>query len=470
MQEDLTILVQNITKTYRLYKNHSDRVKEAFHPFNKKYHTAFDAIKNVSFEVRAGETFGIIGRNGSGKSTLLQIICRILEPTNGSIEVKGRIGAILDLGAGFNPEYTGRQNVFMKAAILGYKQDEIKNRFHDIESFADIGEFIDQPVKMYSSGMYLRLAFAIATSIDAEVLVIDEALAVGDIFFRQRCYRRLEELRKKGVAIVLVSHAMTEVEQFCNRALLLNHGKAYFLGSANEAVKTYYLIDQNQCNEFNATAKTSTVLKSSSPAHHHEIWPNSDAFIDITNSVQISNGWAKCTAVGICDGNYNPCSTFRQGDTARFFYEFELLRNIEVPIGGIVLHSDKGVIVHGKSTLEYGSDVPMQATMGDRVRFEQKIDLEIAVGEYSFEVGLATISAKNYNNIKKLTHDELNTKFLRLCNLPSVGSFAIIFRNIGNSVQLLHHGIANLRGDCKVTVLNQIYINKYDSKQHNQKE
>ena len=463
-------MVQNITKTYRLYKNHSDRVKEAFHPFNKKYHTVFDAIKNVSFEVRAGETFGIIGRNGSGKSTLLQIICRILEPTKGSIEVKGRVGAILDLGAGFNPEYTGRQNVFMKGAILGYKQDEIKNRFHDIESFADIGEFIDQPVKMYSSGMYLRLAFAIATSIDAEVLVIDEALAVGDIFFRQRCYRRLEELRKKGVAIVLVSHAMTEVEQFCNRALLLNHGKVYFIGSANEAVKTYYMIDQNQYNEFNATVKTSTALKSSSPAHHYGIWPKSDEFIDISNSVQISNGWAKCTAVVICDNNYNPCRTFRQGETARFLYEFELLHDIEVPIGGIVFHNDKGITVHGKSTLEYGADVPKQASIGDRIRFEQNIDLEIALGEYTFEVGLATISNKDFDNIRQLSHDELNTRFIRLCNLPTAGSFSIIFRNTGNPVQLLHHGIANLRGDCKVTVLNQSHINKYDSKQNNQKE
>ena len=351
----------------------------------------------------------------------------------------------------------------MKGAILGYKQDEIKERFHDIESFADIGEFIDQPVKMYSSGMYLRLAFSIATSIDAEVLVIDEALAVGDIFFRQRCYRRLEELRERGVSIVLVSHAMTEVEQFCNRALLLNHGKAYFLGSANEAVKTFYLIDQNQYNEFSATVKSSTALKSSPPAHHFGIWPKNDAFIDISNSVQISNGWAKCTAVVVCDNNFNPCSTFRQGETARFFYEFELLHDIEVPIGGIVLHNDKGITVHGKSTIEYGTDVPKQASMGDRIRFEQKIDLEIALGEYTFEVGLNTINNKDFNNVSQLTHEELSTRFIRLCNLPTAGSFSIIFRNTGNPVQLLHHGIANLRGDCKVTLLNHSHINKYDA-------
>jgi len=456
MQKDIAILVQNITKAYRLYKNHSDRVKEAFHPFKKKYHTAFEALKNVSFEVKKGETFGIIGRNGSGKSTLLQIICRILEPTEGAMEVNGKVGAILDLGAGFNPEYTGRQNVYMKGAIIGYKQDEIKKRFNDIESFANIGEFIDQPVKMYSSGMYLRLAFSIATSIDADVLVIDEAMAVGDVFFRQKCYRRLEELRERGVAIVLVSHAMTEVEQFCSRALLLNRGKAYFVGSAIEAVKKYYLIDQNQNNEFiNTKPKIVKALNASSATQTCEIWSKSDVFIDISNSVQISNGWAKCTAVGICDENNNPCRIFRQGGRARFFYEFELLHDIEVPIGGIVLHSDKGITVHGKSTLEYASDVPMQATTGDRIRFEQTIDLEIAVGEYTFEVGFATISGKEYNNIKQLTHDEINAKFIRLCILPSAGSFSIVFRNKGNGVQLLHHGIANLKGDCKVTLLHQ---------------
>ena len=455
MQENLAISVQEVTKVYHLYKSHSDRVKEAFHPFKKKYHTVFDAIKNVSFEVRAGETFGIIGRNGSGKSTLLQIVCRILEPTSGIVEVNGKIGAILDLGAGFNPEFTGRQNVFMKGAILGYKQDEIKRRFHEIETFADIGKFIDQPLKMYSSGMYLRLAFAIATNIDADVLVIDEALAVGDVFFRQKCYKRLEELRKKGIAIVLVSHAITEVEQFCNRTLLLNQGKACFVGAANEAVKKYYLMDQDPHDEFNTTDKNLKTLITSSHTPTCEIWPRSYVFIDISNSVQISNGWAKCTAVGIFDENFNPCSTFRQGDTANFIYEFELLHNIEVPVGGVVLHSDKGITVHGKSTIEYGSDVPMQVSMGDRIRFEQKIDLEIAVGEYTFEVGLAAISVKNYNNIEQLTHEELHTKFIRLCNLPTAGSFAIIFRNTGNTVQLLHHGIANLRGDCKVTLLHQ---------------
>ena len=225
MNEYTVIDVKNLTKTYHLYKRHSDRVKETFHPFRKKYHRPFNALKNVSVHINKGETFGIIGRNGSGKSTLLQIICGILQPTLGKVEVKGRISALLELGAGFNPEFTGRQNVYIKSAMLGLKREEIDARFSDIADFSEIGDFLEQPVKTYSSGMYVRLAFAIAISVDPDILVIDEALAVGDAAFQYKCFRRFEELRKIGTTILFVTHSVGAVKKLCNRAIWLHDGK-----------------------------------------------------------------------------------------------------------------------------------------------------------------------------------------------------------------------------------------------------
>ena len=203
MNKDIAISVKNITKTYKLYDSHADRVKEAFHPFRKKYHHTFNALSDVSFEVKKGETFGIIGRNGSGKSTLLQIICGILQTTSGSVEVNGRVSALLELGTGFNPEFTGRQNVYINGSILGLSHEEIEIRFDDIAAFADIGEFIDQPVKTYSSGMYVRLAFAVAISVEPDILIVDEALSVGDINFRNKCMKRIRALKDLEPSILI---------------------------------------------------------------------------------------------------------------------------------------------------------------------------------------------------------------------------------------------------------------------------
>jgi len=199
--------------------------KETFHPFRKKYHRSFNALEDISIHVNRSETFGIIGRNGSGKSTLLQIICGILQPTSGKVDVKGRISALLELGAGFNPEFTGRQNVYIKSAILGLKRDEIEARFDDILAFSEIGDFLDQPVKTYSSGMYVRLAFAIAINVDPKILVIDEALAVGDAAFQYKCFRHFEQMQRNGTTILFVTHDVGAIKKLCNRAIWIHEGR-----------------------------------------------------------------------------------------------------------------------------------------------------------------------------------------------------------------------------------------------------
>jgi lipopolysaccharide transport system ATP-binding protein len=240
MEDNIALDIRELTKTFKLFNNHTERVKESFHPFRKKYHRPFNAVTNVSFKVRKGETVGIVGRNGSGKSTLLQIICGILQPSAGSVSVHGRVSAILALGAGFNPEFTGRENVFINGAILGLHRAEIESRLGSIVSFADIGDFFDQPVKTYSSGMYVRLAFAIAVSVEPDILVVDEALAVGDEMFQRKCFGRIRAIRENGGTILFVSHAAGSVVELCDRAVLLDRGELILEGTPKFVVGKYH--------------------------------------------------------------------------------------------------------------------------------------------------------------------------------------------------------------------------------------
>jgi lipopolysaccharide transport system ATP-binding protein len=438
---------QRLGKMYRLYARAHDRLKDSlFWRFGRTYGREFWALRDVSFELRRGETLGVIGRNGSGKSTLLQLLSGVLQPTVGQLSIRGRVAALLELGSGFNPEFTGRENVFLNGAILGIGRAEMQERFDEIAAFADIGDFMDQPVKLYSSGMFVRLAFAVSTSVDADVLVIDEALAVGDVFFRQKCYRRLERLREQGVAIVLVSHAMTDVEQFCDRALLLVHGRTAFLGPSAEAVKEYYL------RQTLDSQPRAAELASSHAGPAVFAWPASDVLTDVSGAPQVSRGAARCTAVAVCDAGGRPRYAFEQGETASFLYEFELAEDIEVPVAGVVLRTDKAVIAHGKSTLEYGSEVPMAVRAGTRLRFRQDVQLGLAVGEYTFEVGLVSLPLSAYQARSTLTHEELSSQYRWLCSVPAAGSFAVIPRTRGKPVQLLHHGVADLPGSCSVAV------------------
>ncbi len=246
MSDDIAIKVDGLSKCYHIYDTPRDRLKQFVMPRlqrlignqPKQYFREFWAIKDVSFEVKKGETVGIIGRNGSGKSTLLQIICGTLSPTGGSVDTRGRIAALLELGSGFNPEFTGRENVYMNASVLGLTNEEIDARFNDIVAFADIGDFIEQPVKTYSSGMMVRLAFAVIAHVDADILVVDEALAVGDAFFTQKCMRFLRGFMKKGT-VLFVSHDTASIRNLCNYAVWLEKGQVIQEGAPKEVCELY---------------------------------------------------------------------------------------------------------------------------------------------------------------------------------------------------------------------------------------
>lgn len=243
MPSDIVISARNLTKAYRLFGHPGDRVKQFLSLGMKRYHREFTALRDVSFDVRRGEMLGIVGRNGSGKSTLLQLVCGILKPTAGSISVNGRVSALLELGAGFNPEFTGRENAYFQGALMGLSAAQMDERYDDIAAFADIGDFIDQPVRTYSSGMFLRLAFAVAVHVDPEILVVDEALAVGDAAFQGKCFARIGRLRAAGCTIVFVSHDMGAIIAHCDRAILLERGRMALAGSPKEAADRYLAND-----------------------------------------------------------------------------------------------------------------------------------------------------------------------------------------------------------------------------------
>ena len=255
-KKDIAIGVYNIGKMYKLYANPKDRFKESLGFTKKKCYQEKYALNNVSFEVKKGETVGIIGTNGSGKSTILKIITGVLNPTEGELTINGRISALLELGAGFNMEYPGIENIYLNGAMIGYSKEEIDARLDDILKFADIGDYIYQPVKTYSSGMFVRLAFAVAINIDPEILIVDEALSVGDVFFQAKCYRKFEEFKKMGKTILFVSHDLGSVNKYCDRVVLLNNGVKLKEGKPAEIIDIYKKLLVNQMDDNNAFIKT----------------------------------------------------------------------------------------------------------------------------------------------------------------------------------------------------------------------
>lgn len=239
MQNEIVISVSDVSKKFRLFASSRERFIEALHPLRKRYHREFWALQGVSFGVARGEIVGVLGRNGSGKSTLLQIICSVMQPTSGSISVNGKVSALLELGAGFNPEFTGRENVILNGAIMGFSRDEMLEKMPLIEAFAEIGEHFDQPVKTYSSGMFVRVAFAAAVHVEPQILIVDEALSVGDAKFQHRCFQRIREFMDRGKTILFVSHSVDTVLRLCTRGLVMEGGRLCYDGPVVEAVNLY---------------------------------------------------------------------------------------------------------------------------------------------------------------------------------------------------------------------------------------
>ena len=452
LDPNIAIYVKNLFKSYRLYNSNLDRVKEIFNPLRRKYHHDFLALNDVSFEIQKGETVGIIGKNGSGKSTLLKILTGVLTPTSGIVTVNGRISALLELGAGFNPEMTGYENIYFNGMLMGYSRESMDASFDEILSFADIGEFIYQPVKTYSSGMFIRLAFSVATNVAPELFIVDEALSVGDVFFQQKCYAKLKKMKDSGVTILFVTHGMNDVVQYCQKSLLLDDNKLVYFGSASESVKRYLLLQQKKRLEVfkeNLEMNVPKVdMQPQSSSLEKFVWPEDTELADLAGVDEVSSGIAHCSGFAICNESARSSRCFNVGDVMSIYCEFTVDSSIEVPIAGFMIKNEQNIIVHGKNTLQYNNlALPYYVLEKGIVRFRFDVTLDIACGDYTLDAGLATITKKDYDDRIYFNFSHTQAQVLRLCHMTSVAKFTLIQKaDLSQDYGAIHSGISALKG------------------------
>jgi len=343
--DNLAISVENISKTYKLYGKPVDRLKESLHVLKKKYHTDYFALKDVSFQIGRGEIFGIIGLNGAGKSTLLKIITGVLTQSEGSVVRNGRIAALLELGAGFNPEYTGLENIYLNGTMMGYSKEEVDNKLESVLEFADIGEFIYQPVKTYSSGMFARLAFSVSINIDPEILIVDEALSVGDVFFQAKCYKKFEEFKNGGKTILFVSHDLGSIIKYCDRAILLNKGMVYKIGTASEIVDEYkkIMVQGNSVSDLGG--------KDSNYAAYSKDNRYKDSLIINDKFIEYGNGKAEIIDYAILNDEDVVTNKILKDKVFKIRIVVQFNDNVKEPIFAFTIKDVKGTEIAGTNTM-----------------------------------------------------------------------------------------------------------------------
>lgn len=339
----IAVRVDSVSKQYRIYDRPADRLKETLTRGHWKAHREFWALKDVSFEVEAGTTTGIIGPNGSGKSTLLQIITGTLEPTHGSVSIEGRVAALLELGAGFNPEFTGIENIFMNAALMGFSKAETENLLPEIASFAEIGDFIYQPLKMYSSGMHVRLAFAAAIAVQPQILIIDEALAVGDAVFQHRCTRRIKEMQENGTTILFVSHDPSAVRALCNRAILLNQGQKIAEGTPSDVLNRYQKIIMARQQAYEANLKVAEESTTASEFMERKTTPLSYVY-------RHGDHTAEVLQVELLDGSLHPVELVETGEPVAIRIVYVAHEDLDDVVCGFLIRNRHGIHVYGTNT------------------------------------------------------------------------------------------------------------------------
>lgn len=379
---ETAIRVADVTKIYKLYDNPKDRLKESLGLTRKKCYQEHYALNHINFEVKKGETVGIIGTNGSGKSTMLKLITGVLTPSSGEIRVDGRISALLELGAGFNMEYTGIENIYLNGTMIGFSRNEIDEKMQEILDFADIGEFVHQPVKSYSSGMFVRLAFAVAININPEILIVDEALSVGDVFFQAKCYRKFEEFKQQGKTILFVSHDLGSITKYCDRAILLNKGEKIFEGTPKETVDIYkkVLVNQFEPSELETDEDANDITKFSKDKD----WKKS---IQVNPElIEYGEKSAEIIDYALLDENGLITNTFMKGTVFSVRMKIQAHKEVKEPIFAFTIKNLQGIELTGTNTTYEKVQVPPMEP-GDirEVTFTQRLDLQ--GGEYLVSLG-----------------------------------------------------------------------------------
>ncbi|MES2502160.1 MAG: ABC transporter ATP-binding protein [Pseudomonadota bacterium] len=415
---DTAIRVQNLSKCFQIYDTPRDRLKQFILPrVNrfagreiKQYFREFWALKDVSFEIKKGETVGIVGRNGSGKSTLLQLICGTLNPTSGSVQTNGRIAALLELGSGFNPEFTGRENVYMNAAVLGLNKAEVDARFDDIAAFADIGQFIEQPVKTYSSGMMVRLAFAVAINVDPEILIVDEALSVGDELFQRKCFSRIEVIRANGATILFVSHSGAQIIQLCDRALLLDSGELLMSNAPRKIVGNYHKLISAPSEKRSSIRAQIQVLNQASnelnmqrasgeqaePIVNNDLEDYYDPFLKPTSTIIYESHGAYIESPRVLTITGERVNNLLQGNHYRYVYSVKFERKATNVRFGMLIKTVSGLELGGAmSSATIGNSI-LSVDTGSVIEVEFEFKCILNTGVYFLNAGvLATVNEED---------------------------------------------------------------------------
>jgi len=390
-ENDIAISVCDVTKIYRLYDKPIDRMKEALGLSKKKHYKEHFALNHLDLEIKKGETVGIIGTNGSGKSTILKIITGVLNPTGGQVTVDGRISALLELGAGFNMEYNGIENVYLNGTMIGFSKEEIDARLDDILEFADIGEYVHQPVKTYSSGMFVRLAFAVAINIDPEILIVDEALSVGDVFFQAKCYHKFEEFKKQGKTILFVSHDLSSISKYCDRVVLLNKGNKLKEGSPKEMIDIYkrllvgqYAVDEN--DETNLLDDEG--IKKAAAGKSKNLIKNED-------TLEYGNKKAEILECRVYDDSGKLTNGIMKGSEYEIHMKVRFYEDLPAPIFACSIKNALGIEITGtNSMVEKAFLQPVKAGEEKTAVFTQRMQLQ--GGEYLISLGLTGYEGDNF--------------------------------------------------------------------------
>ena len=393
---DFAIRVQDVTKLYKLYDKPSDRFKESLGLSKKIKYREHYALHNLNFDVQKGECVGIIGTNGAGKSTILKIITGVLNPTSGNVEINGRISALLELGAGFNMEYTGLENIYLNGTMIGFSRSEIDQKLDDILSFADIGDFINQPVKIYSSGMFVRLAFAVAINIDPEILIVDEALSVGDVFFQAKCYKKFEDFKQQGKTILFVSHDLGSISKYCDRVVLLNKGQKLAEGKPKEMVDMYKKVLVGQLDldhveeEQENMAKSPNIEQILNKKSEDGTWKRQ--LTNNQNAIEYGDKKAEIVDYAILDDQGNITNSVEKGKDFYIRMKVRMNEPIQLPIFAYSIKDSKGTEITGTNTMYEKTNFEVGKIMD--VTFRQKMSLQ--GGEYLLSLGCTSFEADDF--------------------------------------------------------------------------
>ncbi len=435
MADDIAVKLENVSKMYRLFPSKGHRLREALHPFRRTYHREFWALKDVTLAIPKGHTVGILGMNGSGKSTLLQIISSVLRPTSGTVQVSGKVAALLELGAGFNPELTGRENVILNGTIMGLSREQILARMAEIEAFADIGEFFDQPMKTHSSGMFMRVAFSTALYVDPDVLIIDEALSVGDAKFQEKCFRRFKRFQEAGKTILFVTHDRSAIPRYCDMGILLHQGQLLEVGEPGDIADLYGEIltfGQLRRQEHMPSPRQDEAVRHMAEPHEEPIDlaigqvgsqataqenPAGRAFIEGSSTedrcrenptynryeYRFGNGHARIIDYMIVHQDAVNIASLHAGAPIDIYFKVLFQEDVEAPILGVTFKNKEGVLVYGVNT-EWMMEQPQRAKAGEVRSYRFSAKLNLCAGDWFMELAVAEGKAEICDDRSALAH------------------------------------------------------------------